>query len=102
LTDARSSQLLGKTTFERWGVVSPTRDELRHVALDVTAAVVAGNGAREHTVDPNSPVYTAAEKDKAPHVTATVEHGIAFIMVSDNDSIGHYEAFLSGGPVRQK
>ena len=46
-------KVLGKTTFERLGVVAPTQDELRHGALDVTAAVVAGNGSRKRTVGPN-------------------------------------------------
>jgi hypothetical protein len=46
LTDVNSGKVLGRTTFERWGVVAPTQDKLRHVALDVAAAVVAGNGSR--------------------------------------------------------
>lgn len=100
LTDAQSGRLLAKTTFGRWGVASPTRDKLRHVALDVTAAVVAGNGGREHTVDPNMPVCTASEKAPLGScITATVEHGIGFIIVSDSESTSHYEALLSGAPV---
>ena len=46
LRAVNDGKVLGKTTFERLGVVAPTQDELRHVALDVTAAVVAGNGSR--------------------------------------------------------
>jgi hypothetical protein len=45
LKAVNNGKVLGKPTFERLGVVSPTQDELRHMALDVTAAVVAGNGA---------------------------------------------------------
>jgi hypothetical protein len=45
LRDVNSGKLLGRTTFERWGVVTPRQDKLRHVALDVTAPVVAGNGS---------------------------------------------------------
>jgi hypothetical protein len=94
LTQMNSGEVLGRTTFEMWGVVSPTRDKLRHVALDITAALVAGNGAREHPVDPNSPVCTSAEDAKPPCVTATVEHGVAFIILKDQQTNGLYEAFL--------
>jgi hypothetical protein len=54
LRDVNSGKVPGRTTFERWGVVTPTQDKLRHVALDVTAAVVAGNGSRERIVNPLS------------------------------------------------
>ncbi len=73
LRAVNDGKVLGKTTFERLGV-APTQDELRHVALDVTAAVVAGNGSRKRTVGPSARVYTLAEKDTAPHVTGTFEH----------------------------
>jgi len=73
LSDVNEARVLGKTTFERWGVVARTQDELRHVALDVTAAVVAGHGRRERSVNPSARVYTLAEKNKAPYVTATFE-----------------------------
>jgi len=33
LTDVNNSKVLGKTTFERLGVVAPTQDKLRHVAV---------------------------------------------------------------------
>ena len=73
----------GKTTFERLGVVAPTQDELRHVALDVTAAVVAGNGSRKRTVGPSARVYTLAEKDTAPHVTRDLRARAVFVILSD-------------------
>jgi hypothetical protein len=41
LRDVNNGKVLGKTTFERLGVVAPTQNELRHVALDVTTAVMA-------------------------------------------------------------
>lgn len=44
LSDVSGGKVLGRTTFERRGVVAPTQDKLRHVALDVTAAVIAGMG----------------------------------------------------------
>ena len=80
--------------FERLGVVAPTQDELRHVALDVTAAVVAGNGSTKRTVGPSARVYTLAEKDTAPHVTGTFEHGAVFVILSDTRMNGRYEALI--------
>jgi len=32
LTDVNSGKVIGRTTFERWGVVTPTQDKLRHGA----------------------------------------------------------------------
>src|SRR2546428_11593253 len=34
LRDVNSGKVMGRTTFERWGVVTPTQDNLRHVADD--------------------------------------------------------------------
>ena len=62
---------MGRTTFERLGVVTPTQDKLRHVALDVTAAVVAGNGSRERIVNPLHKVYTVADHKKGKAAYAT-------------------------------
>lgn len=101
LSDANDGTLLGKTTFERWGVVAPTQDKLRHVALDVTAAVIAGHGSREHSVTPTARVYTFAEKDKSPHVTATVEQGAMFMLLSDTQKNGRYEALIHMARVGQ-
>jgi len=51
----------------------------RHMALDITAAAVAGNGSRKHTVDPSSPVVTFAEyKGKTRPITLTEERGHVF------------------------
>jgi len=33
LTDVNNGKVLGKTTFERLGVVASTQDKLRHVAV---------------------------------------------------------------------
>jgi len=79
LRGVNNGKVLGKTTLERLGVVAPTQDELHHVALDVTAAVVAGDGSRKRTVGPSARVYALAEKDKAPYVTGTFEHGAVFV-----------------------
>ena len=94
LADAKSGSVLATTTIERWGRPASTQDQLRHVALDITAAVVAGNGGREHTVDPNSPVYTMDEATKAPAVTATVENGAIFFIQSDTYTNGRYQALI--------
>ena len=94
LSDVNNGKVLGKTTFERLGVVAPTQDELRHVALDVTAAVVAGNGNRKRTVGPSARVFTLAEKDKGPYVTGTFEHGAVFVLLSDTQMKDRYEALI--------
>ena len=101
LSDMNAGRVLGKTTFERWDVVAPTQDKLRHVALDVTAAVIAGHGRRERSVTPSARVYTLAEKNKAPYVTATFEQGAIFIVLSDTQTNGRYEAFIYMAKVRQ-
>jgi hypothetical protein len=94
------TDVIARTTFERWGVVTPTQDKLRHVALDVTAAVVAGNGSREHSVNPLHKVYTVAdhEKGKAAYVTMTLEHDVAFVLSSDRQTNGRYEALIENRP----
>jgi hypothetical protein len=94
LRDVNNGKVLGKTILERLGVVAPTQDELRHVALDVSAAVVAGNGSRKRTVGPSNRVYTLAEKDKAPYVTGTFEHGAVFVLLSDTQMNGRYETLI--------
>jgi hypothetical protein len=97
VTDAKNGAYMGGTTFEKFGVTSTsTQDKLRHVALDTVAAVVAGNGSRQHTVAPDMPVYTVAEvkENKAPMPTATLEHGFVFVLLSDTQTNGRYEALV--------
>ncbi len=100
LTDVNSGKVLGRTTFERWGVVAPAQDKLRHVALDVAAAVVAGNGSRARVVNPFHQVYTVADhkKGKAAYVTMTLEHDVAFVLSSDTRTSGRYEALIENRP----
>jgi hypothetical protein len=100
LTDVNSGKILGRTTFERWGVVSPTQDKLRHVALDVAAAVVAGNGSRARIVNPFHQVYTVADhkNGKAAYATMTLEHDVAFVLSSDQQTNGRYEALIENRP----
>jgi hypothetical protein len=101
LRDVNSGKVMGRTTFERWGVVAPpTQDKLRHVALDVTAAVVAGNGSRERIVNPFHKVYTVADhkKGKAAYITMTLEHNLAFVLSSDTQTKSRYEALVENKP----
>lgn len=100
LRDVNSGKVLGRTTIERWGVVTPTQDKLRHVALDVTAAVVAGNGSRERIVNPFHKVYTVADhkKGQAAYATMTLEHNLAFVLSTDTQTKGRYEALIENRP----
>jgi hypothetical protein len=100
LTDVDSGKVLGRTTFERWGVVAPTQDKLRHVALDVAAAVVAGNGSRTRIVNPIHRVYTVAEhkKGKTAYATMTLECDVAFVLSRDRETNGRYEALIENRP----
>ena len=97
----RGEGIDGSGDCPRWGVVAPTQDKLRHVALDVTAAVIAGHGRRERSVTPSARVYTFAEKNKAPHVTATLERGAMFVLLSDTEMNGRYEALIYMAKVGQ-
>jgi hypothetical protein len=101
VSDVNEGKVLGRTTFERWGVVAPTQDKLRHVALDVTAAVIAGHGQRERSVTPSARVYSFAEREKAPHITATFEQGAIFVLLSDTQRNGRYEALIHMARVGQ-
>ena len=100
LRDVNGGKVMGRTTFERLGVVTPTQDKLRHVVLDVTAAVVAGNGSRERIVNPLHKVYTVADhkKSKAAYVTMTLEHDASFVLSSDTQTNGRYEALSENRP----
>jgi hypothetical protein len=100
LTDVNSGKVMGRTTFKRWGVVTSTQDKLRHVALDVTSAVVGGNGSRERIVNPLHKVYTVTDhkKGKAAYVTMTLEHDVAFVLSSDTQTNGRYEALIENRP----
>jgi hypothetical protein len=82
------------------GAVTPTQDKLRHVALDVTAAVVGGNGSRERIVNPLHKVYTVADhrNGKEAYATMTLEHDVAFVLSSDTQTNGRYEALIENRP----
>ena len=97
VSDVNRGRVLGKTTFDRWGAVAPTQDQLRHAA----AAVIAGQGQRERSVNPNSWIYTLAEKTKTPHVTATFERGAIFVLFSDTQTNRRYEALVYMAKITQ-
>ena len=98
LVKAQSGAIICASSLSRWGITKPTQDRLRHLALDCAAACVAGNGGREHSVDPNSPVSTSDEGKKSPPpagtITATIEHGVVFIIQRDTYTNGRYEALI--------
>jgi hypothetical protein len=52
-------------------------------------------------VTPSTRVYALAEKGKAPHVTATFEQGAIFVLLSDTQMNGRYEALISMAKIRQ-
>jgi len=51
-------------------------------------------GAGNAWLGPSTRVYTLAEKDKAPYVTGTFEHGAVFVLFSDTQMNGRYEALI--------
>jgi len=93
VTDASDGEYKGGIAIEKWKSMGASTDE-RHMASDVTAGVIAGGGAREHTTDPSRAVVTLAEVNngKAVMSTGTQEHGHLFIIASDKKSKGRYEA----------
>ena len=95
VTNAKTGQWLGGVSLEKWKRIATYTDN-RHAALDVTAGVVAGGGSREHTVDPNSPVYTMADykSGKALLPTGTEERGRYSVIMSDAKVHGRYEAII--------
>ena len=74
VTNANTGQWLGGVSLEKWKQIATYTDN-RHAALDVTAGAVAGGGSREHTVDPNSPVYTMADCKSGKAIVPTVNRG---------------------------
>ena len=96
-------KVLGAVEFGKWVQLyddmtmwSDTLDNQRHIALDAVAAVVAGDGGREHTVDPFSEVITVEESrskgnERYP-ITLTMEGGMAFAILRDSKQTNPYRA----------
>jgi hypothetical protein len=57
-------------------------------------------GAGHAIVNPFHQVYTVAdhEKGKAAYVTMTLEHDVAFVLSSDQQTNGRYEALIENRP----
>jgi hypothetical protein len=88
ITDASTGEYVGGISVEKWKNLGLSTDK-RHMALDITAAAVAGNGSRKHTVDPSSPVVTFAEyKAKTRPITLTEERGHVFLIARDTKAKG--------------
>jgi hypothetical protein len=60
----------------------------------LTAFVELEAAIWKRTVGPSARVYTLAEKDEAPYVTAIFEHGAVFVLLSDTQMNGRYEALI--------
>ena len=78
--------------------------ERRHLALDATAAVVAGDGSRDNTVNPGTPVTTLQDRDNTGEIPLiTVEHGLVFVIHHDGTGKGGYtaEVWLLRGPIKK-
>lgn len=71
-----------------------TRDEMRHFALDIVAAAIAGHGGREHTTDPDSRIVTFEESDGSIRMAATltIENGSGFAILRDKQEGDRYYA----------
>jgi hypothetical protein len=97
LRSARNPAIIGIGSVAKVAKACESAD-YRHVALNVTAAVIAGNGERDHTVNPQEPVYSVsdANSNKAIAISLTVEHGWLFCI--DHDSTkkdGTYTAVIN-------
>jgi hypothetical protein len=60
----------------------------------LTAFVEVEAAIWKSTVGPSARVYTLAEKDEARYVTATFEQAAVFVLLSDTQMNGRYEALI--------
>jgi hypothetical protein len=80
-------------------------NDLRHLALNAVAAVVAGHGEREHTVQPDAHISTI-EESKVPstqnlYPVVTIEHRMGFAIVRDTYTKSGYRAEIIAFPVNK-
>src|SRR5437867_7045242 len=82
-----NGQPLGRVKVADWAEATQRTlpkigDDLRHFALNAVAAVVAGDGRREHVLDPDMSVTTREESMARGNyhypITLTLERGIGF------------------------
>jgi hypothetical protein len=99
ISDAHTVNAASTVAFTRRRGLSPQSDPLARVELFVTVRP-AGNGSRERIVNPIHQVYTVAdyENGKAASVTMTLEHDVAFVLSSDTQTNGRYEALIETRP----
>jgi hypothetical protein len=103
ISDVSTHQLIARTTM-----ATLQRDghclEVRHLALNSVAAVVAGDGAREKTVNPDVTVNTLEERDQTGVIpVVTIEHGKVFVIHHDSTNPdGSYSAviWMLKGPIK--
>jgi hypothetical protein len=63
-----------------------TQNDRRHFALNAVAAWVAGNGGREHIVNPREQIVTLDEAHKnGTAKTLTIEQGVGFGILRDSE-----------------
>jgi hypothetical protein len=66
------------------------------LALDATAAVIAGGGTRQNTVSPSASVTTIEERDSMGEIPlVTLEHNRVFVIHHDATNMdGSYSAVI--------
>jgi hypothetical protein len=104
LRDASTGELLAQGTLARLAQPGYSSDP-RHIALDLTAALIAGGGEREATVSRDVKVVTVQEHDQGgDYPTVTIEHSRVFVIQSDKLPGGRYEAlvYLFPGSMRER
>jgi hypothetical protein len=78
-------------------------NDLRHLAVNAVAAVVAGNGGREHTIEPHAGIITIDESktrsNENLYPVVTLERGTAFAIIRDTYTKSGYRAEIIAFPV---
>jgi hypothetical protein len=101
--NAATGQLIARTSTAKLKQAGYNLEK-RHLALDAVAAVVAGNGSRDNTVNPGTPVTTLADRDERGEIPLiTVEHGLVFVIHHDGTGKDGYtaEVWLLHGPIKK-
>jgi hypothetical protein len=94
LRNAKTKELLASAPMARLAQAGYDL-EVRHLALDFTAAAIAGGGGREATISAGFPVVTDADHDRTGEPpTVTAEHGMVFVIKRDGTVGNRYEALV--------
>src|SRR4030095_3651527 len=87
-----NGQPLGRVKVADWAEMlgrpmQKSGNDLRHLAVNAVAAVVAGNGGREHTIEPHAGIITIDESktrsNENLYPVVTLERGTAFAIIRD-------------------